>query len=60
MAKAAKSKSFMGLAKKKGFTVDPITVGAFEKLLREEDAKIKEIMKSAGLYRSKKKGKMKK
>jgi tripartite-type tricarboxylate transporter receptor subunit TctC len=60
MAKAAKSKAFMGLAKKKGFTVDPITVGAFEKLLREEDAKVKEIMKSAGLYRSKKKGKMKK
>jgi tripartite-type tricarboxylate transporter receptor subunit TctC len=54
MAKAAKSKAFMGLAKKKGFTVDPLAVDKFESLLAMEDVKIKEIMKSAGLYRSKK------
>ncbi|MBT3535619.1 MAG: tripartite tricarboxylate transporter substrate binding protein [Rhodospirillaceae bacterium] len=53
-AKAAKSKAFMGLAKKKGFTVDPLAVDKFESLLAMEDAKIKGIMKSAGLYRSKK------
>ncbi len=57
MAKAAKSKAFMGLAKKKGFTVDPLLVAQFEKELAEDDAKIKGIMKKAGLYRSKKKKK---
>lgn len=55
MAKAAKSEAFMGLAKKKGFTVDPLPVAAFEKLLAAEDAKIKGIMQGAGLYQSKKK-----
>lgn len=55
MAKAAKSKSFKGLAKKKGFTVEPLEVKKFEALLAFEDKKIKKIMKSAGLYRSKKK-----
>jgi tripartite-type tricarboxylate transporter receptor subunit TctC len=53
MIKAAKSKAFMALAKKKGFTVDPMGVDDFEKLLQKEDAKIKAIMKSAALYQSK-------
>jgi putative tricarboxylic transport membrane protein len=53
MTKAAKSEAFMGLAKKKGFTVDPLPVGKFESLLAMEDAKVKKIMKSAGLLRSK-------
>lgn len=57
MTSAAKSKSFMALANKKGFTVEPLAVGKFESLLSKEDAKIKKIMKSAGLYRSKKKKK---
>jgi tripartite-type tricarboxylate transporter receptor subunit TctC len=55
MAKAAKSKAFMSLAKKKGFTVEPLAVDQFEALLAMEDAKIKKIMKSAGLLGSKKK-----
>ena len=55
MAKAAKSEAFMGLAKKKGFTVEPLPVEKFEMLLAKEDAKIKKIMKSAGLLQSKKK-----
>lgn len=53
MAKAAKSKSFMALAKQKGFTVDPLPVAQFDRLLRMEDAKVKGIMKSAGLYQAK-------
>ena len=55
MTKEAKSKAFMELAKQKGFTVDPMGVDDFEKLLQMEDAKIKGIMKSAELYQSKKK-----
>jgi putative tricarboxylic transport membrane protein len=55
MAKAAKSEAFMKLAKQKGFTVDPLPVDKFEALLSKEDAKIKGIMKSVGLFQSKKK-----
>lgn len=55
MAKAAKSKAFMALAKKKGFTVDPMMSAAFSKLLAAEDKRVKDIMKSAGLYQSKRK-----
>jgi len=55
MSKAAKSEAFMALAKKKGFTVDPIGFAKFEELLKTEDAKVKGIMQSAGLYGSKKK-----
>ena len=54
MTKAAMSKAFMALGKKQGFTVAPMAVDAFEQLLAKEDAKVKGIMKSAGLYRSKK------
>jgi len=53
MSKAAKSESFMGLAKKKGFTVDPMGPKAFTALLSNEDKKVKNIFKGAGLYKSK-------
>ncbi len=45
----------MGRAAKKGFTVDPLAAAAFESLLAKEDAKVKGIMKAAGLYQSKRK-----
>ena len=53
MTKAAKSEAFMKLAGQKGFTVDPMPLDAFEKLLADEDAKVVAIMKAAGLYQSK-------
>ena len=53
MTKAANSKAFTDLAKKKGFTVQPLAVADFEVLLKAEDAKVKGIMESAGLYQSK-------
>jgi len=53
MAKAAKSKAFMALAKQKGFTVDPMMSAEFSQLLATEDERVKGIMKSAGLYQSK-------
>ena len=53
MAKAAKSAAFMALAKKKGFTVAPTGHKAFAAFLADEDAKVKAIFKSAGLYKSK-------
>jgi tripartite-type tricarboxylate transporter receptor subunit TctC len=54
MMKAAKSKAFMGLAKKKGFTVAPMGHKEFAKYLASEDKKVKAIFKAAGLYKSKK------
>ncbi|MCG8597154.1 MAG: tripartite tricarboxylate transporter substrate binding protein [Kiloniellales bacterium] len=53
MTVAAKSEAFQELAGKSGFTVDPLPVGDFERLLEVEDAKVKRIMQSAGLYQSK-------
>lgn len=53
MSKAAASDSFMGLAKKKGFTVDPMGPDDFSAYLRREDTKVKSILKGAGLYKSK-------
>lgn len=53
MVQAARSEAFMGLAKKKGFTVAPTGEKAFAAFLAEEDAKVKAIFKSAGLYKSK-------
>lgn len=53
MTKAAKSEAFMALAKKKGFTVDPMPAADFAKLLSDEDEKVVAIMKGAGLYKSK-------
>lgn len=55
MAKAAKSEVFMALAKKKGFTIDPMSAADFEAFLKTEDAKVIAIMKGAGLYQSKNK-----
>ena len=54
MMKGAKSKAFMGLAKKKGFTVSPMGHMEFAKYLASEDKKVKVILKDAGLYKSKK------
>jgi tripartite-type tricarboxylate transporter receptor subunit TctC len=53
MAKAARSPAFMDLAKKKGFTVAPMGHVEFSSFLAKEDAKVKSIFKSAGLYKSK-------
>ena len=53
MAKAAGSTSFMNLAKKKGFSVAPMGYKEFSAFLAKEDAKVKSIFKSAGLYKSK-------
>jgi len=55
MIKAAKSDAFMGLAKKKGFTVEPLTGGEFDTMINTEDGVVRGIMVSAGLYQSKKK-----
>lgn len=55
MTKAARSAAFMKLAAQKGFTVDPMSVREFEALLKVEDAKVKSIMRSAGLFQSKSK-----
>ncbi len=55
MAKAAKSKAFMTLAKQKGFTVDPMMSEAFNKYIVVEDRRVKSIMNSAGIYQSKRK-----
>ncbi len=53
MDRAAKSAAFMALAKKKGFTVAPLTGGDFDKMINAMDGKVKGIMQSAGLYQSK-------
>ena len=55
MTKAAKSKAFMDLGKKKGFTVAPMGHKEFSAFLKVEDAKVKAIFKAAGLYKLKKK-----
>jgi len=53
MTKAAQSQGFMDLAGKSGFTVAPMGPDKFDAFLVDEDAKIKGIFKSAGLYQSK-------
>lgn len=55
MFKAANSTAFTDLAEKKGFTIAPMQVGAFEAYLKQENAKVIKIMKAANLYQSKKK-----
>ena len=55
MIKAANSKAFTGLAKRKGFSIAPMRAGDFDSYLRQENAKVVNIMKAAGLYQSKKK-----
>jgi len=54
MTKAAHSDAFMKFAKENGFTVETLSVEDFEKVLAAEDAKVKAIMKTAGLYQSEK------
>ena len=53
MRQAAQSDAFMALAEKKGFTVSPSGPEEFSSFLSQEDAKVKEILKGAGLYKSK-------
>ncbi len=53
MRQAAQSDAFMALAEKKGFTVSPSGPEEFSSYLSQEDAKVKEILKGAGLYKSK-------
>ena len=53
MIKAANSASFMGRAKKIGFTVQTLGPDAFSAKLARDDKNVKAIMKAAGLYRSK-------
>ena len=53
MRQAAQSDAFMALAQKKGFTVSPSGPEEFSSYLSQEDAKVKEILKGAGLYKSK-------
>ena len=55
MTRAARSQAFMDLAEKNGFTVDPLSVAEFETVLAADDVKVKDIMRRAGLYRSKEK-----
>ncbi|HIO76610.1 MAG TPA: tripartite tricarboxylate transporter substrate binding protein [Gammaproteobacteria bacterium] len=52
MRQAAQSDAFMTLAKQKGFTVSPSGPAEFSSYLSQEDAKVKSILKAAGLYRS--------
>ncbi|THF78314.1 MAG: tripartite tricarboxylate transporter substrate binding protein [Sulfitobacter sp. SK025] len=52
--KAANSKAFTDLAKNKGFTVAPTGAAEFEKMLAERNELVANIMKDAGIYRSKK------
>ena len=53
MTKAAQSQAFVDLAKKKGFTISPMGHVDFSAFLATEDVKVKDIFKSAGLYKSK-------
>jgi len=52
MTKAANSKAFKDLAKKKGFTIAPLGNEAFATLLAEENAKVRAIFASAGLLKT--------
>ena len=55
MTKAARSAAFTKLAKKKGFTIAPQNTAAFEAYLAKMNRDVIAIMKSAGIYQSKKK-----
>lgn len=52
MVKAANSQPFEELATNSGFTVAPMGYEAFTKFLGDENEKVVEIFKSAGLYKS--------
>lgn len=49
MTQAAGSAAFTKLAREVGFTVDPLPAEAFETLLRVEDAKVRAVIRDAGL-----------
>ncbi len=55
MTKAANSDAFKKLAKTKGFTIDPSGPKAFGEMLAKRDKIVANIMKSTGIYKSKKK-----
>ena len=55
MTKAARSAAFTKLAKKKGFTIAPQNAAAFEAYLAKMNRDVIAIMKSAGIYQSKRK-----
>ncbi len=55
MMQGARSKAFMGFAKKKGFTVAPLDHTAFEAYLVKQNKIVATIMKKAGIYHSKRK-----
>lgn len=54
MVAAANSKAFQDLSKKAGFTIDTMDAKEFEPYLNEMDKLVKDILKEAKLYRSKK------
>jgi tripartite-type tricarboxylate transporter receptor subunit TctC len=49
MTRAAGSAAFADLAREVGFTVDPLPAEAFAALLRVEDAKVRAVIRDAGL-----------
>ena len=53
MVTAANSKAFQDFAKKAGFTVDTMDAKEFDPYLTDMDQLVKNILKEAGLYRSK-------
>lgn len=55
LMRAARSARFTKLAQQKGFRVAPLGPEAFEAYLAEQDKIIKAVMKSAGIYQSKRK-----
>ncbi len=57
MMRAARSPAFSKLAKKKGFTVAPLDATGFAAYLAEQDKIVRAIMKSSGIYQSKRKKK---
>lgn len=54
MVTAANSKAFQDFAKKAGFTIDTMDAKEFDPYLNDMDKLVKDILKEAGLYRTKK------
>jgi tripartite-type tricarboxylate transporter receptor subunit TctC len=52
MAKAANSEAFTKLASEKGFTIAPMGFAEFEAMLKDENAKVREVFASAGLLKT--------
>jgi len=48
MTRAAGSSAFVKLAGEVGFTIDPLPAAPFDALMRDEDAKVKQIVAAAG------------